>query len=184
MAMAPSQLGILARSGPAHESANIEYHVQPLSLDAFGTPLHRFPALTVSICNLRPQSRGTCNIRSPDPDDLPVIRPNYLSTAADRQVALDSVGHARRLMATRTLAPHRPTEILPGPEVDGTEALLDAVGRIATTIFHPVATARMGRDAGAVVTPDLKAHGVKGLRIADATVMPTIPSGNTHAPSR
>lgn len=182
MSMAPSQLGIFTRSGPEHETANIEYHVQPLSLDAFGSPLHRFPALTVSVCNLRPESRGTCHIRSADPADPPEIRPNYLSTPGDRQVAIDSIGHARRLMSTSVLRPHNPVELLPGADVEGEEDLMDAVGRIATTIFHPVSTARMGVDDGAVVGPDLRVHGLDGLRIADAAVMPTIPSGNTHAP--
>lgn len=182
MAMAPSQLGIFTRSAPHHETANIEYHVQPLSLDSFGKPLHRFPALTISVCNLRPESRGTCHIRSSDPAEPPAIRPNYLATPADRQVAADSIRHARRLMATETLRPYRPNEILPGPEIASDEELARAAGDIATTIFHPVSTARMGTDDRAVVSPELLVHGMQGLRIADASVMPTIPSGNTHAP--
>ncbi|MBC7154794.1 MAG: GMC family oxidoreductase N-terminal domain-containing protein [Rhodobacteraceae bacterium] len=182
MAMAPSQLGIFTRSAPEHETPNIEYHVQPLSLDAFGQPLHRFPALTVSVCNLRPESRGTCHIRSNDPMAAPVIRPNYLSAPADRAVAADSIRHARRLMATGRLRGFAPTELKPGPDVSSDADLARAAGDIATTIFHPVATARMGTDPMAVTAPDLRVHGVGGLSIADASVMPAIPSGNTHAP--
>ena len=182
MAMAPSQLGIFTRSGPQHETPNIEYHVQPLSLDAFGQPLHRFPALTVSVCNLRPESRGSSHIRSPDPRAAPAIRPNYLSAPADRQVAVDSIRHARRLMETAAMARFRPSEMKPGPEVQAEEDLARAAGDISTTIFHPVSTARMGDDPMAVVGADLKVHGVAGLSVADASVMPTITSGNTHAP--
>jgi choline dehydrogenase len=182
MSMAPSQLGIFTRTGPQHETPNIEYHVQPLSLDAFGQPLHRYPALTVSVCNLRPESRGTCHIRSSDPAAPPLICPNYLSATADRAVAVESILHARRLMATEALARYQPVEVLPGPAVSSEDELLLAAGRIATTIFHPVSTARMGSDAMAVVTPDLRVHGMEGLSVADASIMPTIPSGNTHAP--
>ncbi len=182
MAMAPSQLGIFTRSSPEHETANIEYHVQPLSLDAFGQPLHVDPALTVSVCNLRPESRGTCHIASPNPAKPSQIRPNYLSTATDQRVAVDSIGHARRLMAAEALKAYAPKEVKPGPEVASDAELLKAVGDIATTIFHPVGTARMGSDDMAVVSPELTVHGLKGLSIADASVMPRIPSGNTHAP--
>jgi len=181
MAMAPSQLGIFTRSSPDHDSANIEYHVQPLSLDAFGQPLHRFPALTVSVCNLRPKSRGTSHIRSAAARDAPRIQPNYLSTEADRMVAVDSIRHARRLMATDRLREYRPEELKPGRSVVNEDQLARAAGDIATTIFHPVATARMGQDSMAVVGADLRVHGIDGLSIADASVMPTIPSGNTHA---
>ena len=182
MAMAPSQLGIFTRSAPGHETPDIEYHVQPLSLDRFGEPLHRFPALTVSVCNLRPQSRGSCHISSADPAAPPVIRPNYLSAEADVQVAIASIRHARGLMATRAMQPYAPAELLPGPELASDAELRRAAGDISTTIFHPVSTARMGTDPGAVVAPDLTVHGLDGLSIADASVMPTIPSGNTHAP--
>ncbi|MEX5727531.1 choline dehydrogenase [Rhodovulum iodosum] len=182
MAMAPSQLGIFTRSGAQHETPNIEYHVQPLSLEKFGEPLHSFPALTVSVCNLRPESRGACHIRGADPGAAPTIRPNYLSAPADRQVAADSILHARRLMATRAMAPHDPQEIKPGPEITSQDDLARAAGDISTTIFHPVSTARMGTDRMAVVTPELTVHGVAGLSVADASVMPTITSGNTHAP--
>ncbi|MBI5128617.1 MAG: GMC family oxidoreductase N-terminal domain-containing protein [Rhodopseudomonas palustris] len=181
MAMAPSQLGIFTRSSPHYDRANIEYHVQPLSLDAFGQPLHRFPALTVSVCNLRPESRGATHIRSNVAREPPKIQPNYLSTESDRVVAVDSIRHARKLMATERLRGYRPIELKPGPSITTEEQLARAAGDIATTIFHPVATARMGRDARAVVAPDLTVHGIAGLSIADASVMPTIPSGNTHA---
>jgi choline dehydrogenase len=182
LAMAPSQFGIFTRSSPEHETANIEYHVQPLSLDAFGQPLHRFPALTVSVCNLRPESRGSVHVTGPEPGHPPAIRPNYLSAPADRRVAVDSIRHARALMGTRRMVEFRPVEIRPGPEVDGEDELLKAAGDISTTIFHPVSTARMGRDPGAVVSPELTVNGIGGLSIADASVMPAIPSGNTHAP--
>jgi choline dehydrogenase len=182
LAMAPSQFGIFTRSSPEHETPNIEYHVQPLSLESFGEPLHPFPALTVSVCNLRPESRGDCHITSPDPLAAPAIRPNYFSAPADRRVAVESIRHARKLMATETMARFDPVEIKPGPEVDGEEALLKAAGDISTTIFHPVSTARMGVDDSAVVNPELTVNGIAGLSIADASVMPSIPSGNTHAP--
>ncbi len=183
MAMAPSQLGIFTRSGPSHHRANIEYHVQPLSLDAFGQPLHRTPALTVSVCNLRPTSRGATHATSADPLAMPAIQPNYLATEADLQTAADSIRHARRLMAQPRLQRFHPLEIRPGPGPDDDETLAALAGAIGTTIFHPVGTARMGRDAEAVVDPTLKVHGLDGLRIADCSVMPTIVSGNTHAPA-
>ncbi|WP_218013875.1 GMC family oxidoreductase [Rubellimicrobium rubrum] len=182
MAMAPSQLGIFTRTGPEFETPNIEYHVQPLSLPAFGQPLDPFPAVTVSVCNLRPDSRGSVHVVSPDPDAPPRIDPDYLSTESDRRVAVQSIRHARRLMATETMRAHDPRELKPGAWITSDEELMGAVGDIATTIFHPVSTARMGIDPGAVVGPDLRVRGVDGLRIADASIMPTIPSGNTHAP--
>ncbi|GIL03126.1 MAG: choline dehydrogenase [Alphaproteobacteria bacterium] len=182
MAMAPSQLGIFARSDPTYETANIEYHVQPLSLDAFGQPLHHFPAITVSVCNLRPESRGTCHVTSADARAAPAIRPNYLSTPGDRQVAADSIRHVRRLMATERMRQFTPREIKPGPRIVSDTELARAAGDIATTIFHPVGTAKMGSDAMAVVSDRLKVHGLDGLRVADASIMPTIVSGNTHAP--
>jgi len=182
MAMAPSQFGIFTRSADTFETANIEYHVQPLSLDAFGEPLHPYPALTISVCNLRPESRGTCHIRSADPSTPPAIRPNYLSTEGDRLVAADSIRHARKLMATKRLAEFAPRELKPGPEVSSDADLARAAGDIATTIFHPVGTAKMGHDPMAVVDDTLKVHGIGGLRVADGSIMPTICSGNTHAP--
>jgi choline dehydrogenase len=182
MSMAPSQLGIFTRSAPEHETPNIEYHVQPLSLDAFGEPLHKFPALTVSVCNLRPQSRGNVHISGPDPAKQPRIRPNYLSADADRRVAVQSIRHARKLMSTAALSPYAPEERLPGATILTEEDLQRVAGDISTTIFHPVSTARMGDDPDAVVGPDLLVHGLGGLSIADASIMPAIPSGNTHAP--
>jgi choline dehydrogenase len=181
MAMAPSQLGIFTRSGPEHNRANIEYHVQPLSLDAFGQPLHRTPALTVSVCNLRPTSRGSTHATAPDAAAAPAIQPNYLSTAEDLKVAAESIRHARRLMATKTMARYRPVEVKPGPGDESDEALAKLAGAIGTTIFHPVGTARMGSDADAVVDPELRVRGIGGLRVADCSIMPTIVSGNTHA---
>ncbi|MCK5933787.1 MAG: GMC family oxidoreductase N-terminal domain-containing protein [Fulvimarina manganoxydans] len=183
MAMAPSQLGIFMKSDPRFETANIEFHVQPLSLGSFGEPLHPFPAITVSVCNLRPESRGSVHITSSDPQAHPAISPNYLSTESDRQVAADSIRAARRLMATERLERHKPEEFKPGTHIQSDEELAEAAGDIATTIFHPVGTARMGADADAVVDPRLRLRGIKGLRVADCSIMPTIVSGNTHAPA-
>ncbi|WP_062218963.1 GMC family oxidoreductase [Aureimonas sp. D3] len=183
MAMAPSQLGIFMKSDPRFETANIEFHVQPLSLDRFGQPLDAFPAITVSVCNLRPESRGSVRITSPDPFALPAIAPNYLSTDGDREVASASIRTARRLMATRRLERHRPQEFKPGVHLQSDEDLARAAGDIATTIFHPVGTARMGADPDAVVDPQLRLRGIAGLRVADCSIMPTIVSGNTHAPA-
>jgi len=175
-------MGIFAKSSPNFETANIEYHVQPLSLDAFGEPLHPFPAITVSVCNLRPESRGTCHITANDYQLPPAIKPNYLSTEGDRMVAADSIRHARKLMATHRMADFSPDEIKPGPSVSSDADLARAAGDIATTIFHPVGTAKMGDDDKAVVDDHLKVHGIGGLRVVDASIMPTIVSGNTHAP--
>ncbi len=183
MAMAPSQLGIFTRSGPAHNRANIEYHVQPLSLDAFGQPLHKTPALTVSVCNLRPTSTGSTHASSADPQSAPSIQPNYLATEEDRSVAADSIRHARRLMAQPHLARYAPTEVKPGPGPEDDDSLAKLAGEIGTTIFHPVGTARMGADPMSVVDAQLRVHGLAGLRIADCSVMPQIVSGNTHAPA-
>ena len=182
MAMAPSQLGIFSRSSDMYESANIEYHVQPLSLDKFGEPLHKFSGITVSVCNLRPESRGTSHITGPDVTFAPSIAPNYLSTEADKKVAVESIGHARNLMKTETLKKYNPVEIKPGLEVNSDADLEKAAGDVATTIFHPVGTAKMGSDSMAVVDASLRVHGIGGLRVVDASVMPTIVSGNTHAP--
>ncbi|AVO47336.1 GMC family oxidoreductase [Phreatobacter cathodiphilus] len=186
LTMAPSQLGIFTRSDPSQERANIQFHVQPLSLDKFGDPLHRYPAVTVAPCNLRPTSRGHVHIRSADPADKPVIAPNYLATEEDRQVAADSLRVTRRLMGQAALAPYRPEEVLPGPVIgDDAESLAKAAGDIGTTIFHPVGTAKMGlsSDPLAVVDERLRVIGVEGLRVADASVMPTITSGNTNTPT-
>jgi choline dehydrogenase len=186
LTMAPSQLGIFTRSDARRSRANIQFHVQPLSLDKFGDPLHRFPAITVSACNLQPTSRGTVRIRSTRVDEAPSIAPNYLSTDEDRQVAADAIRTTRRLMGQKALEPYHPVEFLPGPSVGDDEAsLAKAAGDIGTTIFHPVGTAKMGRpnDANAVVDERLRFYGIAGLRIADASVMPTITSGNTNTPT-
>jgi len=182
MTMAPSQLGIFAKSDSSYATANIEYHVQPLSLDAFGEPLHRFPAITMSVCNLRPQSRGSVRITSPDPTATMAIDPNYLSDPSDRKVAAHSIRHARRMMATRAMAPFSPAEFKPGIEFQDDEALARLAGDIGTTIFHPVGTARMGTDEGAVVDERLQVRGLDRLRVVDASIMPTITSGNTNSP--
>jgi choline dehydrogenase len=186
LTMAPSQLGIFTRSDATRARANIQFHVQPLSLDKFGDPLHRFPAITVSACNLQPTSRGTVNIRSTDPAAPPAIAPNYLSTDDDRQVAADAIRTTRRLMRQQALAPFSPSEFLPGPSVgDDDAALAKAAGDIGTTIFHPVGTAKMGtpNDPLAVVDERLRFFGLKGLRVVDASIMPTITSGNTNTPT-
>ena len=186
LTMAPSQLGIFTMSSPDHERANIEFHVQPLSLDKFGEPLHRFPAITVSACNLRPTSRGTIRLRSADPAAKPVIAPNYLSTPEDRRVAADAIRVTRRLIKQPALRPFRPEEYLPGPGVGDDEAsLAKAAGDIGTTIFHPIGTAKMGlpSDPMAVVDERLRVFGLEGLRVVDASVMPTITSGNTNTPT-
>ena len=186
LTMAPSQLGIFTRSDSTRERANIQFHVQPLSLDKFGDPLHRFPAITVSACNLQPTSRGTVRIRSAKPDEAPSIAPNYLSTDDDRQVAADAIRTTRRLMKQKRLEQYRPQEYLPGPSVgDDDASLAKAAGDIGTTIFHPVGTAKMGTasDPMAVVDERLRFHGIAGLRVADASVMPTITSGNTNTPT-
>ena len=186
LTMAPSQLGIFTRSDATRDRANLQFHVQPLSLDKFGDPLHRFPAITVSACNLRPTSRGTVRIRSPAINDAPAIAPNYLATDEDRQVAADAIRTTRRLMRQRTLVRYNPVEFLPGPSVgDDDAALAKAAGDIGTTIFHPVGTAKMGTasDPLAVVDERLRFHGLAGLRIADASIMPTITSGNTNTPT-
>jgi choline dehydrogenase-like flavoprotein len=186
LTMAPSQLGIFTKSSPARCRANIEFHVQPLSLEKFGEPLHREPSITVAACNLRPSSRGEVRLRSADPGEKPVIAPNYLSTAEDRRVAADAIRVTRRLMGQAALAKYRPEEILPGAGVDDSDAALErAAGAIGTTIFHPVGTAKMGlaSDPMAVVDARLRVFGVSGLRVIDASVMPCIVSGNTNTPT-
>jgi choline dehydrogenase len=186
LTMAPSQLGIFMRSDPAQSRANIEFHVQPLSLDTFGDPLHAFSAITVSACNLRPTSRGTVRVASADPSAPPLIAPNYLSTAPDRIVAADAIRATRRLMSQPAVAGFAPQEYLPGPAVgDGTAELAAAAGSIGTTIFHPVGTAKMGpaTDPDSVVDARLRVHGIHFLRVIDASIMPTITSGNTNTPT-
>jgi choline dehydrogenase-like flavoprotein len=187
LSMAPSQLGLFTRSDPRRERANIQFHVQPLSLDKFGDPLHTFPAFTTSVCNLHPTSRGHIRLRSTDPTDKPVIKLNYLSTEEDLQVASDSMRVARRIVSQPALAPFHPEEILPGLSVrsDDEAAMRKAAGDIGTTIFHPVGTAKMGRrdDKMAVVDERLRFIGLEGLRVIDASIMPTIVSGNTNSPT-
>jgi choline dehydrogenase len=186
LTMAPSQLGLFTRSDPSRERANIQFHVQPLSLDRFGEPLHTFPAFTASVCNVQPTSRGELRLRSADPAAPPAISPNYLSTDEDRRVAADSLRVTRRIVAQPALAQYKPLEYLPGPSVgDDDASLIKAAGDIGTTIFHPVGTAKMGRDSDplAVVDERLRVLGVERLRVIDASVMPTITSGNTNAPT-
>ena len=183
LAMAPSQLGAFVRSDPGQSSPNLQYHVQPLSLERFGEPLHRFPAFTASVCNLRPKSRGRVDISAADPDAPPLIDPNYLSDPDDVQVAVDAIRLTRRIVQGAALQAFAPEEYLPGEEVQSEEALRSAAGRIGTTIFHPAGTCRMGNDALAVVDAQLKVRGVQGLRVADASIMPEIVSGNTCSPT-
>ena len=186
LSMAPSQLGIFTRSSADVERADLQFHVQPLSLDKFGDPLHSFPAVTASVCNLRPESRGSIRITSRSPDAAPAIAPNYLSTPHDRLVAANAIRIARRIAAAPSFAPYKPEEYLPGPTVgDDDQALADAAGDIGTTIFHPVGVCKMGLESDplAVVDERLRVYGVAGLRVADASVMPTIVSGNTNSPT-
>lgn len=185
MSMSPSQLGAFARSGDDEASPDLEYHVQPLSLDRFGEPLHRFPAFTASVCHLRPTSRGEVRITSPDPFAAPLIAPNYLSTDRDRQVAARGLQLTRRIVGADALRRFEPEEIKPGPSYRTEEELARAAGEIGTTIFHPVGTCKMGpaSDPMAVVDARLRCHRVPGLRVVDASVMPTITSGNTNAPT-
>lgn len=188
MSMSPSQLGAFAKSDPSDGSLtrpDLEYHVQPLSLDRFGEPLHRFNAFTASVCHLRPTSRGSIHIASPDAAAAPAIAPNYLSTDYDRHVAVNALRLTRRIAAAPALAPYRPHEILPGLAYQTEEELQDAAGNVGTTIFHPVGTCRMGTadDPGAVVDSRLRVRGVEGLRVVDASVMPVITSGNTNSPT-
>ncbi|MGZ0700890.1 GMC family oxidoreductase [Pseudomonas piscis] len=183
LSMAPSQLGAFARSGPEQATANLEYHVQPLSLERFGEPLHSFPAFTASVCDLRPQSRGRVEIRSVEAGQAPLIQPNYLSHPQDLQVAADAIRLTRRIVAAPALQAFRPSEYLPGAQLQSQEQLHEAAAKIGTTIFHPVGTCRMGHDAQAVVDAQLRVHGIAGLRIADASIMPRITSGNTCSPT-
>ena len=183
LTMAPSQLGAFAKSDPALETPNLQYHVQPLSLDRFGEPLHPFPAFTASVANLRPESRGRVRITSPDPFAAPSIQPNYLSTEADRKVAAAAIRLTRRIAAAPALARFEPREFKPGEAFQSDAELVKAAGDIGTTIFHPVGTAKMGQDERAVVDARLRVHGLEALRVVDASVMPTITAGNTAAPT-
>jgi choline dehydrogenase len=185
MSMSPSQLGAFTKSDPSQPYANLEYHVQPLSLDAFGEDLHPFPAFTASVCNLNPSSRGSIKITSNKPSDAPAIAPNYLSTEEDRLIAAQSLRQVREIASQPALAGYTPQEWKPGVAHQSDEALARLAGDIANTIFHPVGTTKMGRanDLSAVVDPFLRVHGVLGLRVVDASVMPTITSGNTNSPT-
>ncbi len=182
LSMAPSQFGMFTRSDETQATPNLEYHVQPLSTDKLGDPLHPYPAITMSVCNLRPESTGSCHITTTDSDPQPEIRLNYLSAEKDREIAVNSVGQARRIMTAKALKPFAPREVLPGPAVSTREDLIRAVGDIATTIFHPVGTCRMGSDEAAVVDDRLRVRGLSGLRVVDASIMPKIVSGNTASP--
>ena len=183
LTMPPSQLGAFAKSDPDQPTANIEWHVQPLSLDKFGEPLHKYNAITPSVCNLRPSSRGHVRIRSNDPAEAPALTLNYLSTDEDREVAVRGLKFTREIMAAEALARFEPEEIKPGPHIVTDEDLRQAAGDLGTTIFHPVGTCKMGSDPMAVVDDRLKVHGIDRLRVIDASVMPTITSGNTNTPT-
>ncbi len=182
LSMAPSQLGLFAKSDPNLETADLEYHIQPLSTDKLGEPLHAFPAITASVCNLRPDSRGSIHIKSRDGGVHPAISPNYLSTQKDRDVAAKSIRLTREIMQTNALKQFEPEELLPGAQISSDEDLTREAGNIATTIFHPVSTCKMGTDPMAVVDNRLRVHGLQGLRVVDASIMPTITSGNTNSP--
>ncbi len=183
LTMPPSQLGAFSKSDPGQPTANIEWHVQPLSLDKFGDPLHKFPAITPSVCNLRPASRGWVRIASPDPAAHPEIKLNYLSEPEDRRVAVDAMRYTRRIMEAKALAKFTPEEFRPGPAAQSDADLVRAAGALGTTIFHPVGTCKMGSDPLAVVDDRLGVRGVAGLRVVDASIMPRITSGNTNAPA-
>lgn len=183
MSMSPSQLGAFARSGPEVDRADLEYHVQPLTLEAFGKPLHPFPAITASVCHLRPASRGHVRITTTDPLAPPEIAPNYLGAESDRRIAARAIRLTRQIMQAPAMARYAPDEFMPGAQAQTEAELVRAAGDIGTTIFHPVGTCRMGIDPRAVVGPDLRVNGVSGLRVVDASVMPVITSGNTNAPT-
>ncbi|MEM8803125.1 MAG: GMC oxidoreductase, partial [Pseudomonadota bacterium] len=183
MSMAPSQLGAFTRSSEDVDTPDLQYHVQPLSLDAFGEPLHDFPAITASVCNLRPQSRGVVEIASPDPHEAPHIAPNYLSDPSDRRVAATAIRQSRAIMAQSAMQRYNPQEMRPGSVGDTDEDLAHAAGDIGTTIFHPTCTVRMGEDESAPLDARLRFRGVDGLRVVDASVMPRITSGNTNSPT-
>jgi choline dehydrogenase-like flavoprotein len=187
LTMAPSQLGAFTKSDPSLDRADLQYHIQPLSLDKFGDPLHPFPAFTASVANVRPTSRGWLKLKSADPAAAPSINPNYLATPDDQRIAVQGIRITRKISAQPALKPYSPEEFLPGPQVrDSDEAeMVKAAGDIGTTIFHPVGTARMGRaeDPNAVVDARLRVIGIEGLRVVDASVMPSITSGNTNSPT-
>jgi choline dehydrogenase len=181
--MPPSQCGAFAKSAPSQKTPNIEWHVQPLSLDKFGDPLHSFPAITPSVCNLRPTSRGFVRIKSTNPSDHPEIRLNYLSTEEDRKVAVDGMRFTRRIMAAKAFQKYQPEEYRPGEAIQSEKELEKAAGELGTTIFHPVGTCKMGSDPLAVVDDELRVRGLGRLRVIDASIFPRITSGNTNAPT-
>jgi choline dehydrogenase len=185
LTMAPSQLGLFTRSSPDYATPNLQFHIQPLSLDKFGDPLHAFPAITASVCNLRPASRGFVHLRSPRPDEAPAISPNYLAAEEDQRVAVEALKLVRRIVAAPALAPYHPEEYKPGAHMTSPDDLVKAAGDVSSTIFHPVGTAHMGRadDPTAVTDARLRVHGIAGLRVIDASVMPRITSGNTNSPT-
>ena len=183
ISMAPSQLGVFAKSDSSLDNPNLQYHIQPLSLDAFGKPLHTFSAITASVCNLQPDSRGTVTIRSPHTDDNPVIKPNYLSSQTDKDIAAKSITLTRNIFATEAMRKYEPTEYLPGAEHQSPKALAEQAGNISTSIFHPVGTAKMGTGKDAVVDRELNVYGIQNLRVVDASIMPKITSGNTNSPT-
>jgi choline dehydrogenase len=183
LTMPPSQAGAFARSDPSQPTPDIEWHVQPLSLDKFGDPLHSFPAITPSVCNLRPSSRGWVRIRSADPSQYPEIKLNYLSAQDDRTLAVKAMRFTRRIMAAKALEKYQPQEYRPGLEIQDEKSLERAAGELGTTIFHPVGTCKMGADPMAVVDERLRVRGVERLRVVDASIMPRITSGNTNAPT-
>ena len=182
LSMAPSQMGCFVKSDSMHETPNLEYHVQPLSAETLGAKLHPFPAVTASVCNLRPQSRGTVHIRNNDFKSSPIIKPNYLSAVEDKTIAVKGINMTRKICSQPALRKYNPIEIKPGDNITDHEDLVKAAGDIATTIFHPVGTCRMGHDSLSVVNDKLQVHGVDKLRIVDASIMPTITSGNTNSP--
>jgi len=183
MSMAPSQLGAFAYSSPNEATPDLEYHIQPVTLEAFGQAPHDFPAITASVCHLRPESRGSVSIASADPFEHPKIQPNYLDTEHDRMVAAKAIRLTRDIMGQSPLAQYQPQEFKPGPQYQTDQELIQGAGEIASTIFHPVGTARMGTDQNAVVDPELRVRGVQGLRVVDASIMPNITSGNTNSPT-
>mmetsp|Transcript_17780 Transcript_17780/g.21911 ORF Transcript_17780/g.21911 Transcript_17780/m.21911 type:complete len:208 (-) Transcript_17780:555-1178(-) len=185
LAMAPSQLGLFAKSCESVETPDLEYHVQPLSLDSFNEPMHNFPGLTASVCNLRPTSRGSVSLTSPDVLKKPDIDPNYLNTENDKAVAANSLKLTRKILQARSFQHYEPEEYFPGKEIQTDEELTRAAGNIATSIFHPVGTCKMGKesDTMAVVDPRLRLYKHTGIRIVDASIMPTITSGNTNSPT-
>ena len=182
LSMAPSQMGCFIKSDKDQETPNLEYHVQPLSAEVLGTSLHKFPAVTASVCNLRPQSRGSVHLKDKKYDSAPIIKPNYLSSDHDKMVAVDGIKITRQICSQPSLKKYRPIEIKPGSDLERDDELLKAAGDIGTTIFHPVGTCKMGNDQQSVVDDRLSVRGLSGLRVVDASIMPTITSGNTNSP--